>query len=61
MQIRTLRKEKLMTIQPWRDLGFDDVDPEDAEALARSWGYDELDESWGAVLGWAAGLLHEDD
>ena len=41
-------------------LGFDDVNPAAAERLAREWGYDELDESWGAMLGWATGLLHEE-
>lgn len=41
-------------------LGFDDVPPEAAESLARSWGYSDLDESWGAMQGWANGLLHEE-
>lgn len=40
-----------------------DGDPrtEPAEELAREWGYDECDESWGAVVGWASGLLRDDD
>ncbi len=40
--------------------GFDDVSGEAAEQLAREWGYDECDESFGAIVGWAAGILHED-
>ena len=39
--------------------GYPDVAPEAAEALARDWGYDETDDVWSAILGWAAGLLHD--
>ena len=31
----------------------------DAEDLAREWGYDELSESWGPMVGWAAGTLYD--
>jgi len=39
--------------------GFDDVKPEAAERLVAEWGYDETSETYGAMLGWATGLLHD--
>ena len=39
--------------------GFDDVSSSAAEELARSWGYSEVNDSWGAMVGWAMGLLHD--
>ena len=39
--------------------GFDDVPSSVAEELARDWGFDETSDAWGAMVGWAAGLLHD--
>ena len=38
---------------------FDDVSDGAAESLATEWGSDSSNEDWGAMVGWAAGLLHD--
>ena len=40
-------------------LRYEDVSDEAAEGLAESWGYSDDDDSWSAMVGWAAGLLHD--
>ena len=40
-------------------LRFDDIPDGAAERLAESWGRDPSSEDWGAMVGWAAGLLHD--
>ena len=38
---------------------YDDVTQEEAESLATEWGGDSSSEDWGAMVGFAAGLLHD--